>query len=1110
MDTSGLLLSRLFPPRPPPDCLPRDDLVSRVISGLDGRLVAILGGAGYGKTTLLTQAIARVEQPSVWCSCDERLTHPALLVAYLAAGIERAFPGFGADLHLKGSPEAQVIALSNEIVTTIPEDFILALDDVHLLPPQTAATVILLLADLPVNVHVAATSRAPLPATNGRARSGRVLTIGVDDLALSDVEAAELVRRSGRPINDAALTELHRVTEGWMTGVLLAAQSQQTMDQGRGGHFDYLAHEVFEAQDRDLREFLLDTAVLGRFTPAVAAAVTARDDAAGVCHDLVTRHLFTIRLSGDAGWYRYHHLFRDFVLGRLVELDPGRIPILHRRAATAWLESGEAREAVHHLLMADDHESAAAVLAPIADRMLTSPEAGTLRGWLDQMPQAVVERHTELLLARASLVFHDGDHDGGFRTLERALAELIDRGEHDLAAAAFFRLIYMQLAGGTKQQWALEVGERQLPRIDRAAALLPASYVMMASEYGCAGRYEDAEAALAEITKLSTPTIAPLGNVYMQATRALFLDHPAGRSEQALATLDWAIDAIHRAERFDDLAFQLACRAYRAIVLNHLGRFDEALVETERLVAAAIRLGVAPGTDRVMVKLRAVALAGLERYDELATELARAEPWAVLANTSYAFRIRTPAARLAAARGDRVGVAEHVRAVRSSVEDFGFSFDVPMWMCDLAGCAVDVGLTDEARETQQQAVATADRAQTPWARTRAALMGAVVYAETPEGDRWLQEALLLTADRGFAGIWTRRDRRYSARSLARAVALGLGPPGVAAGLATQCGAEVLAECADLLAGAPVSRRRELATAIGDRDPEIADQLLSRRRSAQTSPAPAQAGAARPPLRIASLGGFVVTRGGDPVPRSAFGRERARGILAALLCAGRPVHREELLEWFWPDLSPDRALRVFHVALHGLRRALEPELQRGAAASIIVNEGETYHVRLGPHDAWDVDEFLALARNGVPGEMPGARLARLKRAEQIKIGTLYPEWPYAEWAEERRREVDAAGRLVLEELAHASRDAGELREAIARYRGLVDSEPEREEWHRGLMRAFADAGERALALRQYHACRAVLRRELGVEASAETRHLYATLLDDEPAVASGRQAALTKP
>lgn len=93
--------------------------------------------------------------------------------------------------------------------------------------------------------------------------------------------------------------------------------------------------------------------------------------------------------------------------------------------------------------------------------------------------------------------------------------------------------------------------------------------------------------------------------------------------------------------------------------------------------------------------------------------------------------------------------------------------------------------------------------------------------------------------------------------------------------------------------------------------------------------------------------------------------------------------------------------------------------------------------------------------------------------------------------------------MLEQLAQTARDAGELREAIARYRSLVELEPEHEEWHRGLMRAYADAGERALALRQYHACRAVLRRELGVEASAETRRLYTSMLDDEPMVVTAQ-------
>ena len=88
--------------------------------------------------------------------------------------------------------------------------------------------------------------------------------------------------------------------------------------------------------------------------------------------------------------------------------------------------------------------------------------------------------------------------------------------------------------------------------------------------------------------------------------------------------------------------------------------------------------------------------------------------------------------------------------------------------------------------------------------------------------------------------------------------------------------------------------------------------------------------------------------------------------------------------------------------------------------------------------------------------------------------------------------------MVERLAAALVDAGRPREAIPRYRRLLLLEPEREGWHRDLMRAYAAAGERALALRQFHACRTLLRREQGVEPDAETRALYAALLREEDA------------
>ena len=250
---------------------------------------------------------------------------------------------------------------------------------------------------------------------------------------------------------------------------------------------------------------------------------------------------------------------------------------------------------------------------------------------------------------------------------------------------------------------------------------------------------------------------------------------------------------------------------------------------------------------------------------------------------------------------------------------------------------------------------------------------------------------------------------------------------------------------------------------------------------------------RTTLQYRALGGFAVERDGVAVTRTAFGREKARMLLAALLCANGPVHREVLLDWLWPDLDAERGMRAFHVTLHALRRALEPELPRRTPSSVILTDGEAYRVVLRDGDAYDVAELLELAKGWRNGESEDEQLERLVRAESAADGELLPEWPYAPWAEAARREVERTRSEVLASLGRSLLDLGRPAEATIRFRRLIEVDAEREEWHRLLMRALAEAGERPLALRQYHACRAVLRRELGIEPGPDTRNLYRQIL-----------------
>ncbi len=1038
----------------------------------------VVAGAGFGKTTLLAQALGRSRYPVVWCSCDERLATSPLLLIHIVAGIAEQFPGFGASLSLEGSPDEQVGALCNEIVSTVSDDFVLALDDVHALPAPAARALGLVVRDMPPLVHLVVASRAPPPFPLGRIRAGGLVEIGESHLALTQDETDALLQTAGRKVDAETVGLLHRRTEGWLTGVMLAARSGDLLlapgAPASAQVFDYLAEEVLARQPRAIQECLLDTAVLDRFTPELAAAVSGRSDAHHIARGLVAAHLFTVRVDPREGWYRYHHLLQAFLLRRLADHAPDRLTQLHARAAAAWLAADEPLEAVRHHLSAGDQAAAAAALEPVAERLVTTPEGPTLATWLEAIPRRLWSRRAGLVLAHASLLFTEGRYEQAYAALEEAVVDLVAAGDQERAALALFRLLQAMVGAGADHERAIEAAERHLPQLTHHTWIVAAARILLASRYGYALRYAEADEELGRAAARS-----PLLSVYAAATRAYYLDHPQGRSAEGLAGLDQAIAYLARHEDEDVLSYLVYARVFRAGILNHLGRHEEALAEADLIQESAERRGMAGMAAHAVAWVRLEALAGLERWSELEAELARTGPDAVrFQGTLYGYRHAAPAATLAASRGDAAGVALHVCTSRERMRAYGRrAFDQPGVLCDLALATAQVGLDALARELAQDALAAAEALGSGWARARARLVAAVVDGPGPTGDDRLGEALALSAEWRLDALWTRRARRHAAPLLALAAARGLGPPGTAARLAAACGQPVR------------STRSHVATE-----------------------ATRAAAHERPTVQLITLGGFSVWRGGAPLSDAAFGRRKARTLLAILLCARGPVHRDLLVEWIWPNLPPQRALSACHVVIHGLRRTLEPDLARGAASSLVIADAETYRLVLGAQDVWDATTLLEAADQVAAQRPSGEALVRLRVAEVSWRAPFLPEWPYEEWAESRRRELAGAYRTVVEAIAEGLLEAGEPQGALSSYQRLLALEPERERWHRGLILAYAEAGERALSLRQFHACRTLLRRELGVEPSEETRALYGDVLrgrtpDRVPTAAGGPRSRL---
>ena len=215
------------------------------------------------------------------------------------------------------------------------------------------------------------------------------------------------------------------------------------------------------------------------------------------------------------------------------------------------------------------------------------------------------------------------------------------------------------------------------------------------------------------------------------------------------------------------------------------------------------------------------------------------------------------------------------------------------------------------------------------------------------------------------------------------------------------------------------------------------------------------------LEVRLLGGFEVLRDGVPVPQDAWQHRRGAELVKVLaLARAHRLHREQVIEALWPELSYDAALANLHKAAHFARRAI------GESDAVVVHGGR---VSLAPGSVvkTDVQRFEA---EGDPA---------------LYSGELLPEDRYAEWA------VEARERLRLAYLRG-------LR-ARGRWEEVVAEEPTDEEAHRSLMRRHADAGDRSAALRQFDRLNAALA-EVGLPPGAETLALHEEIVRGPAAVA----------
>lgn len=196
-----------------------------------------------------------------------------------------------------------------------------------------------------------------------------------------------------------------------------------------------MIEEVLEQQPADIQTFLLQTAVLDRFTGSLCDALTGNADGHSTLETLERANLFIVPLDVERRWYRYHHLFADLLRQRLHQLYPDWVPALHQDASIWFEQNGYMDEAIEHALYAEDFERAAYLIECIAEQVWTRYEHTKLQRWLDELPEELMFSKPQLCVFHTWSLFATGQQDAAERSLQAAEEALGPAPEYDAETA---------------------------------------------------------------------------------------------------------------------------------------------------------------------------------------------------------------------------------------------------------------------------------------------------------------------------------------------------------------------------------------------------------------------------------------------------------------------------------------------------------------------------------------------------------------------------------------------------------------------------------------------------------------------------------------------------
>ncbi len=422
-----LLQTKIQKPIIPCQMVKRERLFKDLDHVLDLPLTLVVAPAGYGKTSLVVDWLTTRPEHCLWYSIDRLDNDLTRFLSYLISGLQSVHSEAVVDLlemltiPNPVDPQA-VLSVWIKTLEDLEMPLLLVLDDYHLISDDAIHQALNFLVEyLPRNAHLIICSREepPLPVAKYRAKQ-RMVELRTNQLRFNELECKQLMSfvLDGKR-SEETLDLMFRQTEGWVTGLLLAAMAlnEKSLPEGfirdfNGGSqfvFDYLFEEVLNHCSEEKRTFLFQTAFLQRLNSDLCDQVLNRTNSQEMLITLNRENLFLMPLDAQLKWFRYHYLFAELLKTKALESYPGMDKKIHQKAATWFLNHDEIELALYHAAEAQDWAFYARVINELGMEKLYTGEVGILANWLNKIPESIIKQDIWLLTQQSWVFLLQGE-----------------------------------------------------------------------------------------------------------------------------------------------------------------------------------------------------------------------------------------------------------------------------------------------------------------------------------------------------------------------------------------------------------------------------------------------------------------------------------------------------------------------------------------------------------------------------------------------------------------------------------------------------------------------------------------------------------------------------